>query len=141
MSWKAQLTKATNALRDATESDTARSIAAKARQAASTLAAKAKEGAMDAAQAIVEANSDPSAFKIQFLNARLSIVSPSNGLEVARPSENTLVISDGENNGLIINAAANPAYVADTIGKVTQLNGNTYDLGAEDGINVVVIDV
>jgi hypothetical protein len=28
--------------------------------------------------------------------------------------------------------------VAETVGSVKQLNANTYDLGAEDGINVVV---
>lgn len=140
MNWKNQLNKVTNALRDAAESETARSIAAKAKQTASTLAKKTKEGALDAAQSFVEANADPSSLRIHFLNARLSVVSPSNGLEIGHPSEATLVVSDGENNGLIINAAAEPAYVIDTIGTVTQLSGNTYDLGDEDGINVVVIE-
>ena len=128
------------ALRDAAESDTARGIAAKARQTASSLAEKAKEGAIDAAQSFVQANADPSAIKIQFLNASVSVVSPSTGFEVGHPSEGTIVVSDGEHNGLIINAAAEPAYVAETIGSVTQLNANTYDLGTEDGINVVVIE-
>ena len=140
MNWKNKLAGVTNALRNAAESETAREIAARAKQTASTLAEKAKEGALDAAQSFVAANEDPSALKIQFLNARLSVVSPSNGFEIARPSEGTLVVSDGEHNGLIINAAAEPAYIVDTVGTVTQLNSNSYDLGAEDGINVVVIE-
>jgi hypothetical protein len=32
------------------------------------------------------------------------------------------------------------ANVAEMIGNVTRLSGNTFDLGAEDGINVVVTD-
>jgi hypothetical protein len=48
------------------------------------------------------------------------------------------VVSDGQGNGLVINAAAEPAFVAETIGTVSQLSGNTYDLGPEDGINLVV---
>ncbi len=140
MNWKEQLAKATNALRDAAESQMARNIAAKAKQTASTLAQKARAGALDAAQSFVEANADPAAFKVQFLNARLSVVSPSNGLEINHPSEGTIIVSDGEDNGLVINAAAETAYVAEMIGKVTRLNENTYDLGAEDGINVVVIE-
>lgn len=141
MNWKTQLTKAINTLKDAADSETARNIATKARQTATTLAQKAKAGALDAAQSFVEANADPAAFKVQFLNVRLSIVSPSNGLEIAHPSEGVVVISDGDDNGLIINAAAKPAYVSEMIGEVTRLSGNTYDIGAEDGINVVVTEM
>jgi hypothetical protein len=57
---------------------------------------------------------------------------------VARPEASSLVVSDGQVNGLVINAAAEPAFVAETIGTVSQLSGNTYDLGPEDGINLVV---
>ena len=39
---------------------------------------------------------------------------------------------------MVVNAAADPAYVAQTIGTVARLSGNTFDLGPEDGINVVV---
>ena len=141
MNWKDRLNQAANALRDAAESDTAKNLAAKARQTAATLTEKAKAGVLDQAQAFVEANTDPTAVKVSFLNARLSVVSPSNGLEIARPNDSTIIISDGENNGLVINAAADNAYVAETIGKVTRLNESTYDLGAEDGVNVVVLKV
>lgn len=63
------------------------------------------------------------------------LVSPKN---IVIP-ERTLVISDGSGNGLVINAAADKAYVAETIGAVNRVNANTYDLGTEDGIDVVVI--
>jgi len=141
MDWKSQLRKATNAVREAAESETARNLAAKAQQNASELARRVKSEALDAAQAFVAANADPATLRIQFLNIKLSVVAPSNGLEIARPSEGTLVISDGEHNGLIINAAAKPAYVVETIGQVTALSSNTYDLGSEDGINVVVLEI
>ncbi len=36
------------------------------------------------------------------------------------------------------NPAADPAYVAEMIGTVARLDGNTFDLGAEDGVNVVI---
>ena len=140
MNWKNHLAKATSALREAAESDTARKLSAQAKQTAGNLSQKLKAGALDAAQTFIEANADPASFQVRFLNVRMSIVSPSNGIEIARPSEGTLVVSDGENNGLIINAAAKPAYVVETIGKVSKLSANTYDLGVEDGVNVVVID-
>ena len=141
MDWKSQLRKATNAVREAAESETARNLAAKAQRRASDLAQKVKSEALDAAQAFVEANADPATLRVQFLNVKISVVAPSNGLEIARPSEGTLVISDGENNGLIINAAAKPAYVVESIGRVSALSSNTYDLGPQDGINVVVLEV
>ena len=140
MDWKSRLRKATNAVREAAESETARKLAAKAQRTASELTKKVKSEALDAAQAFVEANADPATLRVQFLNIKLSVVAPSNGLEIARPSEGTLVISDGENNGLIVNAAAKPAYVVETIGRVSALSANTYDLGPEDGVNVVVLD-
>ncbi len=140
MNWKTQLDKAIDAVKDATESETARSMAAKAKQATGRLVEKARAGALDLAQAYVEANADPAAFKCQFLNARLSVLAPSNGLEISSPSEGTVVVSDGAQNGLVINAAAKPPYVLEMIGTVKQLNANTFDLGPEDGINVVLIE-
>jgi len=49
-----------------------------------------------------------------------------------------LVVADDRENGLVINAAADPAYVVEPIRTVSRLSGNTFDSGAEDGINVVV---
>lgn len=140
MNWKVQLNKAIEAVKDAAESETARNMAIKAKQTTGRLAQKAKEGALDAAQAFVEANTDPAAFKCQFLNLRLSVMAPSNGLEISTPSEGTVVVSDGEQNGLVINAAAKPPYVLETIGIVNQLTASTFDLGPEDGINLVLIE-
>jgi hypothetical protein len=138
MSWKAQLDKAIATIKEAAESEQAQEIAAKARAAAATLTQRVKQGAMSAADAVVEANRNPSALEVRFLNARLTVVSPSDGIAVTRPDAATLVVSDGQGNGLVINAAPDPAFVAETIGSVAQLSGNTFDLGAEDGINVVV---
>ena len=140
MNWKSQLDKAIGAVKDATESETARNMATKARKAAGKLVEKAKSGALDMAQAFVEANADPAAFKCQFLNARLSILAPSNELEISSPSEGTVVVADSEHNCVVINAAAKPSYVLETIGTVTQLNANTFDLGPEDSINVVLLE-
>jgi hypothetical protein len=139
MSWKDKLDEAVKAIQHIAESDTVKSITTRARQTAVKLAQKAKEGAVNTAEAFVEANSDPSALKIRYLNADFSIVSPSDGLEIKRPQGGTVVISDGTGNGLVINASADKAYVAETVGTVTRLGANTYDLGAEDGINVVVL--
>ncbi len=139
MNWKDQVNKAIASLKDVAESDTVRNIVSKAKETATTLTQKAKEGAMDAAQAFIEANSDPSALKLRYLNADVSIVSPSDGVEITRPAGGTLVISDGSGDGVVINAAADQAYVTETIGTVNRLNANTYDIGGEDGINVVVL--
>ena len=139
MNWKDQLNRAINALRDVAESEKAKDIAAKAKETATNLAQRVKDGALGAAEAFVEANSDPSTMRFKFLNADLSIVSPVDGLEITRPNAGTIVVDDGAGNGLIINAAAEKAYVAETIGTVTRLNDTTYDLGAEDATNVVVL--
>ncbi len=139
MTWKDQLNRAISALKDVAESDKAKDVAAKARETATNLAHRVKEGALGAAEAFVEANSDPSAMRFQFLNADLSILSPADGIEITRPNAGTVVVDDGAGNGLIINAAAEKAYVAETIGTVKRLNDTTYDLGAEDAINVVVL--
>jgi hypothetical protein len=140
MSWKEQLDKAVASIKEVAASEQARDMAAKAKATAATLAQKVKEGAVGAADALVEANRDPSALTVRFLNANLTVVSPSEGIAVTRPDAATLVIADGQGNGLVVNAAADPAYVAELIGNVTRLSGNTFDLGAEDGINVVVTD-
>lgn len=138
MSWKEQLDKAIGAIREAAESERAHEIAAKAKATASVLSLKAKEGALSAADAFVEANREPSSLEVRFLNASLAVVAPSEGITITRPEAATLVVSDGEGNGLVINAAADPAFITERIGAVAQLSANTFDLGPEDGINVVV---
>jgi hypothetical protein len=138
MSWKDKLDEAVKAIQSVAESDAVKTITSKARETAAALVQKAKSGALSAAEAFVEANSDHSALKVRYLNADLSVVSPSDGLEIKRTA-GTLVIADGVGNGLVINASADKAYVAETVGTVTRLGANTYDLGAEDGINVVVL--
>ena len=138
MSWKEQLDKAVASIREAADSEQARNMAAKAKATATVLARKVKEGAVGAADALVEANRDPSVLTVRFLNADLTVLSPSEGISVTRPDAATLVVADGEGNGLVINAAANPAFVAELIGTVARLSGNTFDLGPEDGTNVVV---
>jgi hypothetical protein len=138
MGWQDQLDRAIAAIKDAAESERARDIAAKARQTASTLAQKVKDGAVSAADTLVEANRDPSSMTVRFLNADLTVLSPSEGISVTRPDAATLVISDGQGNGLVINAATDPAFVVEMIGTVARLSGNTFDLGEEDGKNVVV---
>jgi hypothetical protein len=138
MSWKEQLDKAVAAIREAAESEKAREIAAKAKETATAFADKAKKGAVGAADAFVEANRDPSALEVRFLHAVLTVLSPSEGISVTRPDAATLAVADDQGNGVVINAAADPAYVVETIGTVARLSGNTFDIGAEDGINVVV---
>jgi len=138
MGWKEQMDKAIAAIRDAADSEQARDMAAKAKATATVLASKVRGGAVSAADAFVEANRDPSALTVRFLNADLTVLSPSEGISVTRPDAATLVVADGQDNGLVINAAADPAFVAEMIGNVTQLSGNTFDLGLEDGVNVVV---
>jgi hypothetical protein len=139
MTWKEQLDKAVAMIKEAADSEQARSITSKAKATAKLLASKVKGGAMDAAEAFIEANSDPATVRVHFLNAAVDVVSPSDGLEITRPDANSLVVADGEGNGLVINAAADPAFVAQTIGNVKQLSSTTYDLGPEDGINLVIL--
>jgi len=139
MGWQEQLDKAIAAVKGAAESERARAIAARARATAVSLASRAKEGALGAADAFVEANRDPSALAVRFLNVDLTVLSPSEGVSVTRPDAATLVVSDGQGNGVVINAATDPAFVAEQIGTVKQLSGNTFDLGPEDGVNVVVL--
>ena len=141
MTWKEQLDKAVAAIKEVAESEQAQSIASKTKATAQLLARKAKEGALDAAEAFVDASSDPAAVRVHFHNVAVNVVSPSDGVEITRPNAGTLVVADGEGNGLVINAVAEPAFVAETIGDVKQLSGSTYDLGPEDGINLVIIKV
>jgi hypothetical protein len=138
MGWQDQLDKAIAAIKDAAESEQAREIASKAKATAATLAGKVRDGAVSAADTFVEANRDPSSMTVRFLNADLTVLAPSEGVSVSKPDAGTLVVADGEENGLVINAAADPAFVVEMIGTVARISGNTYDLGAEDGINVVV---
>jgi len=138
MSETNQLDKAIAAIKQAARSETARDLASKAKATAEQLARKVKDGALDAAEAFVEANRDPSSITVGFINADLTVLSPSEGISISRPDAATLVVADGDGNGLVINAATEPAFVTDMIGTVTQLSGNTFDLGPEDGVNVVV---
>ena len=138
MGWQEQLNKAIGAVREAADSETARDLAAKAKATAADLAGKVRGGAVDAADALVEANRDPSSLRVRFLNAELTVLSPSEGISITRPDAASLVVADGQGNGLVINAAVDPAFVAKMIGSVARLSGNTFDLGSEDGVNVVV---
>jgi hypothetical protein len=138
MSWKEQLDKAIASIKEAADSEQARNMAAKAKATATVLSSKIKEGAVGAADALVEANRDPSVLTVRFLNAELTVLSPSEGITITRPDAATLVVEDGQGNGLVVNAATEPAYVVEMIGAVNRLSGNTFDLGLEDGINVVV---
>jgi len=133
MSWKEQLDKAVASIKEAAGSEQARDMAAKAKATAMVLARKVKEGAVGAADALVEANRDPSALTVRFLNANLTVLSPSEGVSVTRPDAATLVVADGQGNGLVINAVADPAYVVEMIGNVGRLSGNTFDLGPRTG--------
>jgi hypothetical protein len=139
MGWREQLDAAIAKIREAAESEQARDMAAKARTTATNLVQRLREGAVGAAEAFVEANEDPSALKVRLHNADINIVSPSDDISVTRPDAASLVISDGQGNGLVVNAAVSPAFVAQMIGSVKPLGGNSFDIGAEDGINVVVI--
>lgn len=138
MSWKEKLDKSIASIKQAAESEQAREIAAQAKSTASSLLQKVRTGAVGAASSFVEANRDPSSLEVHFLNAQVTIISPTEGISVTRPDAATLVIADGDDNGLVINAAADPAFVVEQIGSVTQASGNTFDLGADEGVNVVV---
>ena len=139
MNWKEKLDEAIKAIKNVAESDTVKAVTSKAQETAVNLAQKVKAGALGAADAFVTANAEPSTVRIRYLNADISIVSPSDGIEIKRPHGGTLVISDGAGNGLVINASADKAYIAETVGAVARLGTNSYDLGAEDGTNVIVL--
>ncbi len=139
MNWREKLDQAVNTLKHVAESDTVKQFTAKARETAGTLIEKAKTGAANVAEIFNEATADPTALKIRYLNADISIVAPSDNLEIKRPQVGTLVVNDGIGNGLVIDAAADKAYVTETVGSVNKLADNTYDLGTKDDINVVVL--
>ena len=138
MNWKEQLDKAIAQIKEATESDKAREISGKAKSTAVSLIDKVKGGAVGAAEAFLEATRDPSSMQVHYLNASLTVLSPSEGLTISRPEAGSLVVTDGAGNGLVVNAAADPAFIAEQIGSIVQVSGNTFDLGTEDGVNVVV---
>ncbi len=138
MGWQEQLDKAIAAIKQAADSEKAQDMAAKATATATGLARRVRDGAVDAADALVEANREPSSLAVRFLNVDLTVLSPSEGISVTRPDVASLVVADGQGNGLVINAAADPAFVSEMIGSVAQLSSNTFDLGQEDGVNVVV---
>jgi hypothetical protein len=139
MSWKDKLDDAIKAIKNVAESDMVKNITSKAQETATNLAEKAKAGALNAADAFVTANAEPSTVRIRYLNADISIVSPSDGIEIKRPQGGTIVISDNAGNGLVINASADKAYIAEIVGTVARLGANSYDLGVEDGVNVIVL--
>ncbi|HNX48915.1 MAG TPA: hypothetical protein PLS53_00705 [Thermoanaerobaculaceae bacterium] len=139
MDWKEQINKATAALRGVTESETVKNLTAKAKQTASDLARAAKQGAASAADAVVSATSDPATVKLHYLGTEISVVSPSDGLQITRPHAGALVISDQAGNGLVISLAPPKAQVSETVGVVKRLNDTTFDLGTEDGVNVIVL--
>lgn len=139
MNWKEKLDEAVRALKSVAESDTVKQFTAKARETADVLVEKAKTGAANVAELFNEANADPTALKIRYLNADISIVAPSDNLEIKRPQAGTLVINDGAGNGLVIAAAGDKAYVSETVGNVNRLTDNTYDLGDKDDVNVIVL--
>src|SRR5512138_663938 len=129
MNWKEKLDEAIKAIKNVAESDMVKAVTSKAQETAVNLAQKVKAGALDAANAFVTANAEPSTVRIRYFNADISVVSPSDGIEIKRPNGGTLVISDGAGNGLVINASADKAHVAETVGTVTRLGANSYDLG------------
>ena len=139
MNWQEQFSKAIDAVKGFPESETAKNLAEKTKATAQMLAEKARNGALGAAESFVEANSDPAAVKISYLNANISVVSPSDELEVVRPKAGTLVITDSAGNGVVCDAGADKPYVVEMIGNVTRLDAGTFDLGEEDGVNLVIL--
>ena len=89
-------------VKGAADGEAAHALAAKAKATAHNIVHKAKEGALDAAEAFVEANSDPAAMKVRYLHTDLSIVAPSDDIQITRPSAASLVIGDGAGNSLVI---------------------------------------
>jgi hypothetical protein len=138
MDWKAQLDKATAAIKGVADSDKVKNLTAKAKEAASDLAKAAKKGAHAAADAVSKATSDPSTLRVSYMGMEISIVSPSDGLQISRPHAGAITIADGTGNALVINLEPKP-QAGETVGTVTKLDDTTFDLGTEDGVNVVVI--
>ena len=141
MDWKEQLNKATAAIKGVADSEQVKSLTAKAKQAASDLAKAAKQGAHTAADAVVKATSDPTTLRLHYMGAEVSVVSPSDGLQVTRPHAGAVAIADGAGNALVINLAPPKAQFGEMVGVVKKLNDTTFDLGPEDGVNVVILKV
>ena len=139
MDWKGQLDKATAALKGVAESDKVKSLTAKAKEAAADIGKAARQGAHAAADALGKATSDPATLRVHYMGAEISIVSPSDGLQISRPHAGALTIADGAGNALVINLAPPKPQAGETIGTVAKLDDTTFDLGTEDGVNVVVI--
>jgi hypothetical protein len=139
MDWKARLDKATAAIKGVADSEQVRSLTARAKEAASDLASAARKGAASAADAVTRATADPATVKMRYFNVEISIVSPSDGLQVTRPHAGALVIADGAGNALVISLAPPQPAVSETVGVVAKLNDTTFDLGPEDGVNVIVL--
>lgn len=139
MDWKEKLNQAVATLGNAADSETVRNLTAKAKQAASGLAQRARQGVLSAADAYVEANADPTSLRIRYLDAEVTILSPSDGLQLSRPHAGALVISDGAGNGLVVGVGGEKARVTETVGAVKLLNDSTFDLGEQDGVNVIVL--
>ena len=113
MGWNEQVSKAIAAIKEAADSEKARDLSAKAKETATVLIAKVKAGAVDAAEAFLQANRDSSSLRVSYLHADLTILSPSDGVSVTRPDAGFLVVADGQDNGLVINAGTDPAYVTE----------------------------
>ena len=141
MDWKEQLNKAAAALQQFAESDEIKNLTAKARETAIDLARRAKRGALSAAEAFSAADSDAAALTIRYLCANIRIMAPSDGLVVTRPHAGALTIADGAGDGIVIDVSGEKPRLAETVGVVKILNDNTFDLGSEDGTNVVVLKV
>jgi hypothetical protein len=139
MDWKAQLDKATAAIKSVADSDKVKNLTAKAKETASDVARMAKQGAHSAADAVAKATSDPATLRLSYMGAEVSVVSPSDGLQITRPHAAAVVISDGAGNGLVINLTPPKAQVGESVGVVKKLNETTFDLGPEDGANVVIL--
>lgn len=139
MDWKDRLNQAASALGSVADSETVRNLTAKAKQAASGLTQRARQGVLSAADAYVEANADPTSLRIRYFNAEVTILSPSDGLQLSRPHAGALVISDGAGNGLVVGVGDEKARVTETVGAVKLLNDSTFDLGEQDGVNVIVL--
>jgi len=67
--------------------------------------------------------------------------SPSEGISITRPDAASLTVADAQTNGLVFNAATDPALVVESIDTVARLSSNTFDLGKEDGVNVLIMKV
>jgi hypothetical protein len=140
MNFKKQINRAVNSVKSAADSNAAHNIVSTAQATAHKIADKAKEWTLDAAEFVVQANSDPSSLKVQFMHSDLCIASPSDSIQLTRPNATTLTISDGNGNSIVLNTSAEEQFVIETVGSVKRVDEFTYNLGSVDGVNVVVIN-